>query len=281
MAVTLYVNDKPVDTIFYTMDGTTPTENSSVYITPLEIENSCTIKAFAVFDDGTIGPVSQAVYTVTPRLATPTFVPPSGANTPSSITINADPGAEIWYTVNGSTPSNTNGSFYSAPVDLVGTVTLKAIAYKLGFRKSFVATGYYAPPDYSFGQLPPVQFSPSNTTPLSFPIPVTMSCPGHPDATIIYRIGHTNPDYTDAVYPGTPVPLGGNGVGGVRAFAIKLKYAPSQSSGIIYTQAQANTPTFNPVTNTAIPLHSTVSMSNGQTGAVLYYTVDGSNPVPP
>lgn len=280
MAVTLYVNDKPVDTIFYTMDGTIPTENSSVYITPLEIETNCTIKAFAVFEDGTIGPISEAVYTVSPRLPTPRFVPPTGANTPCSVTISVlgHPDADIWYTTDGSTPSNTNGSFYSAPVDLDGTVTLKAIAYKSGYRKSFVAIGYYAPPDYSFGQLPPVVFSPSNINPLPFPVAVSMSCPGHPDATIIYETDGTDPTYTDDVYPGTAISLS---TGEVRAFAIKLRYAPSPVSGIVYTQAQANTPTFNPVTNTAIPLHSTVSISNGQTGAVLYYTVDGEDPVPP
>ncbi|NBQ68868.1 MAG: hypothetical protein EBU46_08565 [Nitrosomonadaceae bacterium] len=280
MGVRLYVNDKPVDTIFYTLDGSTPTENSAVYITPIELEVTTTIKAFAVFEDGTIGPISEATYTLSPRLPLPRFTPPTGANTPTTVTIEIPdhPDAEIWYTTNGTTPSNSNGTFYTTPISISGTVTIKAIGYKTGYRPSHIGIASYAPPDYSFGQLPPVVFSPSNSTALPFPVNVTMTCPGHPQATIIYEVDGTDPVYTDPVYPGHPVPVS---TGHVKAFAIELHYAPSDISAITYTQAAANNPTISPANNTAIPLHSNVTMSNGQAGAVLYYTVDGSTPTPP
>lgn len=280
MGVRLYVNDKPVDTIFYTIDGSIPTENSSIYLTPIELEESTTIKAFAVFEDGTIGPISEATYTLSPRLPLPRFIPPNGANTPTTVTIEI-PGhgdADIWYTTNGSAPSDTNGTYYTTPLDITGTVTLKAIGYKAGYRPSRVATATYAPPDYSFGQLPPVVFSPSNTSALPFPVNVSMSCPGHPQATIIYEVDGSDPTYTDPVYPNHSVSIS---TGFVKAFAIELHYAPSNISSITYTQAAANNPVILPPTSTAIPLNSSVTMSNGQSGAVLYYTVDGTDPTPP
>ena len=154
MGVRLYVNDKPVDTIFYTIDGSTPTENSSIYLIPIELEESTTIKAFAVFEDGTIGPVSAATYTLSPRLPLPRFIPPTGANTPTIVTIEIpDHGdADIWYTVNGSTPSNTNGTLYIAPVSITGTVMLKALGYRAGYRPSRVATLGVRPDTFSCGR---------------------------------------------------------------------------------------------------------------------------------
>ena len=278
-SVVLYVTDKPVETIFYTVDGSTPTENSAIYISPLVLEVTTTIKAFAVFEDGTIGPVSQATYTMSPRLPTPRFAPPHGSNTPTSVTIwvEGHEDAEIWYTDDGTIPSNTNGNLYSAPIDIDGTITLKAIGYKTGYRKSLIGVASYAPPDYSFGQLPPVTFSPSNSVPLPFPVSVTMTCPGHPDATIVYETDGTDPTYADDVYPGSPVPVA---TGVVKAFAIKLQYAPSEVSSITYTQANASVPTFSPNPATPVPLHSFVTLSSSLSGSTMYYSLDGTDPTP-
>lgn len=280
MGVRLYVNDKPVDTIFYTIDGSMPTENSAIFLTPIELEESTTIKAFAVFEDGSIGPISEASYILSPRLPLPRFTPPNGANSPTivSIQIPEVPDADIWYTTNGSTPSDTNGSYYTAPLAISGTVTLKAIGYRTGYRPSRIGTASYAPPDYSFGQLPAVTFRPSNLTALPFPVNVQMSCPGHPQATILYTTDGTTPTYTSAVYPNQSVAVN---TGTVKAFAIELRFAPSNVATITYTRAAANDPIILPPTNTPIPLNTTVTMQNGQVGAVLYYTVDGTNPVPP
>lgn len=52
-------------------------------------------------------------------------------------------GAEIYYTLDGSTPSKTNGTKYTAPFALNETTTVKAIALKEGLLDSAVVTVAY------------------------------------------------------------------------------------------------------------------------------------------
>src|SRR5205823_3732647 len=52
-------------------------------------------------------------------------------------------GASIRYTINGSTPTSTNGTLYAGPVSINSTTTLKAIAYKSGMTDSPVTSGTY------------------------------------------------------------------------------------------------------------------------------------------
>ena len=77
--------------------------------------------------------------------ATPTFSPTPGTYTGAqSVTISsATSGSTIRYTTDGSTPSPTAGTVYSAPVVISADTTLKAIAYKTGMADSAVASGTY------------------------------------------------------------------------------------------------------------------------------------------
>ncbi len=79
------------------------------------------------------------------RVAPPAFNPPpasySGEQTVDLVT--STPGATIRYTTDGSAPSRTTGTIYTAPIILTGTTTLRAIAYKDGLSDSPVAEGDY------------------------------------------------------------------------------------------------------------------------------------------
>jgi Chitobiase/beta-hexosaminidase C-terminal domain/FG-GAP-like repeat/Bacterial Ig-like domain (group 3)/NHL repeat len=82
--------------------------------------------------------------------ATPTFsVQPGSYAGPQTVTLaDATPGAEIYLTLDGTTPS-TGGAGYRAPIDVDGSVTLKAVAVAPGYLPSAMATGAYtisAPP---------------------------------------------------------------------------------------------------------------------------------------
>nr|HOD83865.1 lamin tail domain-containing protein [Phycisphaerae bacterium] len=54
-----------------------------------------------------------------------------------------DAGAEIRYTLNGSAPTATTGSVYSAPITISTTTTLRAAAFQPGYEPSRVATHTY------------------------------------------------------------------------------------------------------------------------------------------
>jgi N-acetylneuraminic acid mutarotase len=79
-----------------------------------------------------------------PATATPFFAPPAGSYTgPQSVEIaDATPGATIYYTADGTTPT-ANSRVYSGPITISTTETLKAIATASGYSASAVASATY------------------------------------------------------------------------------------------------------------------------------------------
>ena len=78
------------------------------------------------------------------QAATPTMNPPAGVyNSPINVTLSSTtPGATIYYTTNGTTPTNQS-TVYSTPIPLSADTTIKAIAYATGFDPSYVASASY------------------------------------------------------------------------------------------------------------------------------------------
>src|SRR6185437_14911160 len=57
----------PDVTIYYTVDGSTPTANSAVYSGPIEVTANSTLRALAAGVGYGASPVSSAVYTIAPN----------------------------------------------------------------------------------------------------------------------------------------------------------------------------------------------------------------------
>src|SRR5581483_9108021 len=134
--------------IRYTTDGSNPSETAgTLYSSPVSISSSVTLKAIA-FESGFIdSSIASGAYTVGSQQqdAAPTFTPAPGVyTTAQNVTISsATSGASIRYTTDGSTPSETNGTIYSGPVNIASSATLKAIAFQSGFIDSPVTSGAY------------------------------------------------------------------------------------------------------------------------------------------
>ncbi len=81
----------------------------------------------------------------TNTVAPPAFSPGGGTySTTQNVAITtATSGASIRYTTNGTDPTSTSGTIYSAPVAIAATATLKAIAYKAGMTDSSVTSATY------------------------------------------------------------------------------------------------------------------------------------------
>ncbi|MDD3534769.1 MAG: chitobiase/beta-hexosaminidase C-terminal domain-containing protein [Candidatus Cloacimonetes bacterium] len=77
--------------------------------------------------------------------ASPSFDPPAGFYVdPVSVSISSiTAGASIRYTTDGSDPSATEGTLYTAPISISATTTLKAIAFAAGLEPSFIASAQY------------------------------------------------------------------------------------------------------------------------------------------
>jgi serine protease len=135
--------------IYYTVDGTTPTTSSAPYTGPIAVSTTTTIKAIAVAPEHAQSAVASGTFTIqapqAPAAATPTFDPPAGGSFPGPISVtigDATPGATIYYTTDGSTPT-TSSAVYTSPVPLSASTTLKAIAAAPGHAQSAVASGKY------------------------------------------------------------------------------------------------------------------------------------------
>jgi hypothetical protein len=104
-----------------------------------------TLKAVKV--DGTYMLIDALIVTSTSSpVAAPTFTPGGGTySSAQTVTIGTTTtGATIRYTVDGSAPSETNGTIYTGPIVISSNTTLKAIAYKSGMTDSTVSSATYA-----------------------------------------------------------------------------------------------------------------------------------------
>jgi hypothetical protein len=137
-------------TIYYTTNGTTPTTASTKYTAPVAISTTTTLKAIATASGMSNSAVASGLYTIqsgTGMVATPTFSPAPG-HYPSAFYLSMStttPGATIYYTMNGTTPTTLSPKYVGAIVIHV-TTTVKAIAVAPNMTNSAVATGVYTIP---------------------------------------------------------------------------------------------------------------------------------------
>ncbi len=136
-------------TIYYTVDGSTPTHSSSVYSAPIVVSGaSLTIRAFASATGYQDSPIVVGTYQIQGApspAATPTFSPASGTTFPSTLSVSiadATAGAAIYYTTDGSTPT-TGSQLYSSPFTISASTTVKAIATASGFAQSAQGSASY------------------------------------------------------------------------------------------------------------------------------------------
>jgi len=127
--------------IYYTIDGSTPTTSSTAYSGPLSISTTTTLNAIGVNAGGS-SPVTSGVYTIVPLPSAPVFTPTPGTyNTTQSVTITSAGATSIYYTTDGSTPT-TSSTLYSGPISISTITTLSAIGVDAAGSSSVVSGTY-------------------------------------------------------------------------------------------------------------------------------------------
>ncbi|EMY34885.1 FG-GAP repeat-containing protein [Arthrobacter crystallopoietes BAB-32] len=114
--------------IFFTTDGTDPDTDSTLYTGPIEIatEGTTTLK-FITFN-GVASEVFTETYTLDLTAPTVTADPAGGTLAAGAlVTLAASEGAAIYYTLDGSEPTNQS-LLYTEPMQVTGASTLRAIA---------------------------------------------------------------------------------------------------------------------------------------------------------
>ena len=216
-----------------------------------------------------LAPVAGAATT-----AAPTFSPVAGTYTSTkAVTITSTTsGASIRYTLDGTTPSATAGTIYASPVNLAGSATLKAIAFKTGNSNSTVTSGTYT---INLPTTAAPIFSPAAGTYTSVQtVAITSSTSG---ASIHYTTDGSTPSASAGTLYSGPVSVGGTLT--LKAIAFKTGNNNSAITTGIYTINLPTTaaPAFSPVAGTYTSAQS-VAITSSTSGASIRYTTDGSTP---
>ena len=275
----------PGGAIYYTTDGSTPTTASSLYTTPIVINEAVTIKAIAYIAGNCweTSAVATTSYVIKPE--TPTFEPQTGGITCGETVVlsTKTENATIYYTTNGSTPDPVgnadNTKTYSAPIVIKENVTLKAVAVKDEVHSDVVAQTYTA---QYFTTLGPT-FTPPSGTKVKRNAKITLSG-GTPGADFHYTTSTATPNLSSPVYSTPLVAVGEDNA----TFTVKVLanlagddcWKPSDVITATYTilpDTITDAPYFVPAPG-AVKRNTTVEIRSDVAGAKIYYTTDGSEP---
>jgi hypothetical protein len=218
--------------IYYTLDGSTPSVSSTEYTAPIEVTTTKTIRAIAVKEGVIFSVVTSGAYPI--RCSSPLFLPtPSSPSSPQGQSVTAafvtittaTPGATIRYTTDGTTP-NASSPVYTETLTITVTTTLKAIALKSGCIDSPVADATYtircATPTFS-------------PTPGTYPIVQNVSLvTTTPGATIKFTLDGTEPSQSSLTYSG-PIAVAATLTIKAKAFKPGVTDSPTASGGYAIT----------------------------------------------
>jgi len=254
--------------IYYTTNGSTPTTGSAVYSGPVTVSSNETLSAIALAPGGIDSPVSQASYTITPPAAPPVYSPAAGGyHSAQTVTLSdATPGATIYYTTNGSTPT-TQSTPYTGPITVSSSTNFQAAALAPGGSLSPVTKAWYT---ITLPAATPVISPPPGTYNSTQSVTLSTSTP---NATINYTLDGTYPTTSSPVYTG---PIKATTNTAIIAVASAPSYNASTGARGNYTIV-APPPTITPESGTFTDT-AKVTMSDAVPGAVIHYTDDGSTP---
>ncbi len=244
----------PEATIYYTLDGTTPTRQSEVYTAPIQVNSSCLVQAFGTRENMHDSNISRYDLDLD-NLSTATPVIERVGNTLVITCATLD--ATIYYTMDGSLPTPETAYVYDSPIVLSQNCTVRTIAVAPGYRNSGVAdytTDTFRVEDVHVEFVDGFLYLFTNTA----------------GATIYYTLDGADPTTSSSVYE-APIPLTERR--NVKAFAIKKDFtnSPIISVEIDPDDVKCAEPTI--AQNDRMLTISTLT-----NGAQIYYTLDGTTP---
>jgi N-acetylneuraminic acid mutarotase len=239
--------------IYYTIDGTTPTISSTVYLPsvsqPLSILYSETLKAIAFASGCQPSAVVTETYTLPTKVAAPIFNPPGGTYSSAQAVAISDttPGVNIFYTTDGTMPTESSpelpgGSFM---VSMSETVNAVAVAYGYGINSAGASPVVTATYTLNLPQAAAPTFSlPAGTYSSAQTVTLTDATNG---ATIYYTTNGTTPTTSSTVYAG-PITVSSSET--IEAIAMASGDNPSAVTTVTYTIPQSFGMSLNPTSMT-------------------------------
>lgn len=105
--------------IYYTLDGSDPTEGGILYTEPLTLKEGTTTVQAVCEDGEKVSEVIAKRYKISyADPEAPVVIPTGGSfTTPTTITVEVPEGASVYYTWDGTTPTQSSAK-YTAPIDM-------------------------------------------------------------------------------------------------------------------------------------------------------------------
>ncbi len=239
--------------IYYTLDGSQPTEQSTRYTSPIAIEESCVVHAIAIREEMQPSNISSYYFSLeNPGAVTPIFEFADGLLHIFCPTRDS----RIYYTMDGSMPTESS-QLYQTPIQLTRNCTVRAIATAPGYRTSGVAE--FTTDIFRVDEIHAELFE-------GFLYLISET----PNAIIHYTLDGSTPTAASPVFD-TPIPLTERTI--VKAYGERDGYT---SSNLLVTEVDPNE------TYCGIPqidlADRMLTISTITDGAKIYYTLDESNP---
>ena len=130
----------PEANIYYTLDGTVPTEASTLYTAPFQVSEVCKLSAIAMRQGYDPSGVFEDSVAVMPKSAAP-VISVADAEGGKLVTITAAEGAVIYYNLISATPT-TASKVYTEPFVVSRSCTVSAIAAAEGKLESSAVAEY-------------------------------------------------------------------------------------------------------------------------------------------
>jgi hypothetical protein len=273
--VTVTIADsQPNVAIYYTLDGSTPTNTSSLYFQPFAVSHTVTVNAIAIQTGYVNSPMATDPITLNIAAQPPVFSPQGGVfpvTSPPSVSItDATPGVSIYYTTDGSTPT-TSSNVYGAPISVTGTETIDAIASGGGYNPSPVASA-----TYTIEQLTATPTISPNGGVVTDGQVVTLA-DSQSGASIYYTTDGSTPTSSSTLYT---TPLFVNSSETLTAVAIASGYSPSTpASAFFQVNQQVPTPTVSP-NGGSFSVSQMVTLTDSLNGAAIFYSTNASSATP-
>jgi alpha-tubulin suppressor-like RCC1 family protein len=254
--------------IHYTTDGSEPTEGDPAIASggSVHLDRSTTLRARAWAPDLAPSNIATAVYEF--RVADVVIEPGGGLYTElQTVTmISATPDAEIHYSTDGTEPTLAS-PVYGSPL-LIDTYTvLRARGFREGWTESDVTTATYT---FNFGVLGAPVIEPPGGTHLSS-VSVTLSAAA--GAEIRYTLDGSDPGLGSDLYV-APIILDHSAI--LKAVALHADWTSSPVASADF-EIKVETPSFTPAAGTYADPQD-VAITTATPGAVITYTVDGTDP---
>ncbi|MCR4315319.1 MAG: chitobiase/beta-hexosaminidase C-terminal domain-containing protein [Planctomycetes bacterium] len=254
--------------VYYTTNGSAPTNQSNVYEGPIAISATTTLKVRAIDSRGYQSSVVTNVYTIDvtpPELS----ASPAGGEFGDSVTVSivSSENAYIYYTLDGSTPT-ISSPYYYGPFTIAASATLKFYGVDYNGNVSGVSAEVY---DIVDNSAPVTTASPQGGYFNQYP---SVTLEASESATIYYTTDGSTPTIESTVYT-TAIVLESTAT--LKFFAVD----GSNNAENVNTEeyiVDADPPTVSAdVKGGTYQTPVTVTLTADETSAI-HYTLDGSTP---